>query len=121
MNAGAYREKIIIQKKSVVSDDIGQQSEKWSDFFVCHAYVNNISGKEFWEAAQQNAERTVNFIVRYCSILADINTVDYQIIFHGCIYDITFIDNIQYRNQTLKIRAMVRENGRCIISDNSGT
>lgn len=121
MNAGAYREKITIQKKSVSADSIGWQSESWSDCFTCHAYVNNLSGRESESAAGQNAEKTVTFTVRYCSALADINPVDYQIVFRSCIYDIVFTDNVQYRNQLLKIRAVMRENGRCIISDNSGT
>lgn len=109
MNAGAFREKITIQKKIMLSDDIGQQSEKWTDFFVCHAYVNNLSGREFWEAAQQNAERTVTFTIRYCSTLIDINAVNYRIKFRGYIYDIIFIDNIKYKNEIFKIKAIAND------------
>lgn len=110
MNAGAYREKIIIQKKSVSADNIGQQSESWSDYFICHAYVNNLSGREFWEAAQQNAERTVEFITRYCKKLSDVDCINYRIIFRRNVYDIIFVDNVQYRNETLKFKALVRDN-----------
>ena len=29
--------------------------------------MNNLSGKEYWEAAQLNAEKEVFFLIRYCS------------------------------------------------------
>lgn len=109
MNCGAYREKIIIQHKDVSTDEIGQQSERWEDYLICRAYVNNLSGKEFWEAAQQNAERTVVFVTRYCSKLSKINTTDYRIVFRENIYDIIFVDNVQYKNNTLKLKALVKD------------
>jgi head-tail adaptor len=44
------------------------------------------------------------FMVRYCSELADIDSEHFRIIFKGAIYNITFVDNIQYENKVLKIR-----------------
>lgn len=111
MNAGTFKDKIIIQKKIVDIDNIGQQVEKWQDYFITFAYVNNLvlGVKELWEAVQQGSEKTVEFITRYCIKLSELDCVNYRIMFRNHIYDIIFIDNIQYKNNLLKMRAIVRE------------
>jgi len=109
MNAGMLRNKITIQKKNITTDDIGQQIANWSDYFNCYAYANGLSGTEYWTAAQQNAENTVVFTIRYSSKSSVINPIAYRIIFNSKIYDISNVDNIQFRNETLKIRATVKE------------
>lgn len=105
MNAGMLRNKITIQKKSITTDEIEQQIESWFDYFTCYAYVNNLSGSEYWAAAQQHSENTVVFTVRYCRKLANMTSQDYRIIFRGNIYDINFVDNVMYENTTLKFKA----------------
>ena len=77
----------------------------WEDYFSCSAYVNNLSGKEYWEAAQVSAQKDIYFIIRYCSEVSGIDTEHYRILFRGQIYDITFIDNVRYQNKTLKLQA----------------
>ena len=73
--------------------------------FCCSAFVNGLSGKEYWEAAQVNAQRDVYFIIRYCSEVAGMDTEHYRILFRGQVYDLVFIDNVRYQNRMLKLRA----------------
>nr|WP_300850201.1 phage head closure protein [uncultured Acetatifactor sp.] len=61
MSLGEWKDKIIIQKSKAGNDRAGNHILLWVDFYTCHAYVNNLSGKEYWEAAQLNAEREVLF------------------------------------------------------------
>lgn len=77
----------------------------WEDYYTCSAYVNNLSGKEYWEAAQVNAQKDIYFIIRYCSEVSAMDTEHYRILFRGQVYNITFLDNVKYQNKTLKIRA----------------
>ena len=98
------RERILIQKSVAEKDKNGNHILKWSDFYTCTAYANNLSGKEYWAAAQVNAQTDMYFVVRYCSELKTLDTDHYRIIFRDEIYNITFIDNFQYTNKTLKIR-----------------
>ena len=70
INSGMFRHKIIIQNKKSVTDDIGQQINRWVDYFNCYAYVSNLSGREFWEAKQQHEENTTEFIIRYCKAVS---------------------------------------------------
>lgn len=98
------RERILFQNSTSKKDKNGNRILEWCDFFSCYAYANNLSGDEYWAAAQSNSEKDMYFIVRYCSELKCINTEKFRIVFRGEIYNITFIDNIQYTNKTLKIR-----------------
>lgn len=109
MNAGAYRERVVIQKTSITEDEIGNQKPVWTDYYKGHAYMNNLSGKEYWEAAQTQSENTVMFILRYHRMLSQINTREYQLVHKGKEYNISSIDNVQYKNETIKIRAVAKE------------
>ena len=90
------RERIMIQKSSTKKDGTGNHTLAWSDHYKCYSYVNNLSGKEYWEAKQ---------VIRYCSEVSALDTEHFRILFRGNIYNITFVDNVQYKNKTVKIRA----------------
>lgn len=109
MNAGAYREPITIEKSGYTEDDIGNQIPGWEIYYKGYAYMNNLSGKEYWEAAQTQAENTVIFIMRYHTKLGSMNTKEYRLIHHGKEYNIVSIDNVQYGNETVKMRAVLKE------------
>ena len=51
MDAGAYTQKISIEKLSHNYDSIGNPVEEWKPFKKTYAYMNGLSGKEYWEAA----------------------------------------------------------------------
>lgn len=102
---GEWKERITIQRSTLGNDKAGNHVLAWEDYFFCSAYVNNLSGKEYWEAAQVNAQKDVYFIIRYCSEVAGMDTEHYRVLFRGQVYNITFIDNVRYQNKTLKLRA----------------
>ena len=102
---GEWKERITIQKSSPGNDKAGNHVLVWEDYFFCSAFVNSLSGKEYWEAAQMNAQKDMYFIIRYCSEAADMDTEHYRILFRGQVYNISFIDNVRYQNRTLKLRA----------------
>lgn len=104
---GKLNQRISIQKKTVISDDIGNQTEEWTKVHDCWAAVNTVSGREFWAARQQNEENTVNFKVRYCKKIAEIGTVDYRIIFHNKIYDIISVDNMLFADSLINVKAVM--------------
>ena len=111
MNASMLKNKITIQKKAAVADDIGRISEVWSDYMAVHAYANRLSGQELIVAAANGQQDTVTFSVRYCRASADLNSNDFRIIFMGRIFNILTVDNVMFLNKELKIRA-VEEDGR---------
>lgn len=101
----AYRERIIIQKLTIKKDKNANHIKKWSDYYKCYAYVNNLSGSEYYEAKKTNTQHDVIFSIRYSSETKDIDSVNFRVIFRGKPYNITFVDNVMYKNQTIKLRA----------------
>ena len=109
MNAGAYRELVVIEKSGYAEDDIGNQIPSWTEYYRGYAYMNNLSGSEYWEAAQTQSQNTIMFVFRYHSLLGAMNTKEYRLVHRGKAYNITSIDNVQYKNATVKIRATAKE------------
>ena len=109
INPGIMRETITIQKNVSDKDGRGNPVDGWQDYYTCRAYVNELSGNEFYEARLVNLENTVRFTVRYTPKLKDLDTTSYRLLFRGRIYDITFIDNPQFRNEILKISAICKD------------
>lgn len=109
MNAGAYRERITIEKNAYIEDEIGNQMSSWEEYYRGYAYMNNLSGAEYWEAAQTQAQNTVLFILRFHPLLETVNTKEYRLVHRRQEYNMISIDNVQYKNETIKIRATVKE------------
>ena len=105
MRIGQWRQRIVIQQNRMRKDKDGNQRNEWEDYFTCWAYANNLSGKEYWEAAQVNQEESLFFLVRYCKELKDLDSTKYRILFRGDIYNITLVDFIQFQNKVIKLRA----------------
>lgn len=105
MNIAGMRSKITIEKKTITTDTIGNQTESWVTFHTCHARANKASGGEVDEGAQPVDRETVSFVVRYCSALADLDKINYRISFNEKTYDITDIDDFMFKHESLKITA----------------
>ena len=106
VNIGKLDKRITIQKFSTYQNENGFDIEDWVDYKTIWASINNLWGKEFYAAKAVNAENTVEFVVRYSRDLANINTKEYRIFWNNRAFNITFIDNIQYENKWLKIKAI---------------
>lgn len=102
MSIGELRYRITLQKLSSTTNDNGFEVENWIDIKIVWASVCNLYGKEYFEAAAAQAEKTVKFTIRF------IDGIDetMRIMFKGKIYNITFIDNIKYRNKFIEIKAL---------------
>lgn len=103
-----YKEPIKIYKINFTTDDIGNQIPAEILLLACRANVNGIGGKEYYAAAQQKADKDINFEVRYCSALSDLQPQTTFIEFRSKRYDVKNIDNYMFRNETLKIKAVHR-------------
>ncbi|MGL6197818.1 MAG: phage head closure protein [Lachnospiraceae bacterium] len=109
MDAGAYRTKITIQKKTTTKDAIGNSVVVWEDDKFFHAYANGLSGREYWEAAQVQGENTVDFTIRWHPYFDQINNKEYQLVMGEKVFNIRTIDNIQFKNETVKIRGVHKQ------------
>jgi len=103
MEAGKLRHIITIQ--------VMDNNESWSDLFSCYAQVNGLSGNEYWAASAEQAQSTVDFTVRFTSVLSGLVPQTTRIFFRENYYDVQSIDNFMYQNRSLKFRA-VMQHGR---------
>lgn len=101
----SLKKRITIQKNSLKKDENGNHILEWRDYYNCFAYVNNLSGSEYYEAARTNRQNDLYFVIRYSSEVKKIDSEHYRIVFDGEIYNITFVDNVLYKNETIKLHA----------------
>ena len=99
MNSGAYREKITIEQGTVSVDSIGNRTTTWTTFWRGFAYVNMLSGSEYWAAAQVKAEETVQFVLRYSNQLAALSSKGFRVLFRG---DALIFDDLRSRSVSMR-------------------
>lgn len=105
MDISKLRSRITIQRSEMVTDAIGNHINAWEDFWSCAAYANLASGKEYGAAGQTLGSDTLVFEVRWCERLRDLDSTKYRILFGGNIYNITCVDDVQFRHKRLKLTA----------------
>lgn len=106
MRTEEFNHKITFQKLSITTNENGFEEEIWEDYSTVWAAVSNLIGREYFAAAAVQAEKTVKFTIRYLQNI----TEDTRILFEDKQYNITFIDNIKYRNKYIEIKALEVEN-----------
>lgn len=103
METGKLNKRITIQRQ-VESKQGNFNTYGWQDYKNIWANVNNLFGREYWSAKEYNAENTVVFTIRW-NACKDLSIKD-RILFQGRLFNISSIDNIQYSNDDVKIKAM---------------
>lgn len=102
MGIGELKHRITFQVLSSVVNENGFETENYEDLKTVWAKVTNLHGKEYFEAATIQKEKTVKFIIRAIEGLDE----SMKILFQGRNYNITFIDNIKYENKYIEIKAL---------------
>lgn len=103
MNPGRLNKRITIQRCKDKEDYNNIVKPYWEDLITVWCSMNNLYGKEYWEAKKYKAENTVEFAIRYNSC-SDISVKD-RIKYNKLLYNIISIDNVLYKNEILKIKA----------------
>lgn len=106
MKSEELKRKIVIQKYENAVNDNGFEEEAWQNFKPVWAKVENLHGREYFEAAAVKAENTVKFTIRYVPSIEP----TMRILFQGKQYNITSIDNIKYANKFIEIKGMEVDN-----------
>lgn len=104
MNPGKLTKRIEIQTSSEFIDSNNVCKQEWVLKAKVWASMNNLYGKEYWSAKQYESENAVEFVIRYLSC-KDLNIKD-RIFYNGIYYNILSVDNVQYKNEIWKIKAL---------------
>ena len=105
MDISKLRSRITIQRSEVATDAIGNHLSAWVDYWSCSAYANLATAKEYGAAGQTLGSDTLVFEVRWCERLRDLDSTKFRILFGGAVYNITCVDDIQFRHEKLKLTA----------------
>ena len=100
-STGELRHRITIRQKTVTINQRGFTEEVWEPVCTVWASVENLRGREYFQAAAVQAETTVRFTIRY---RPGLNTA-MRIAFDGKEYNITFIDHVDYRRAFMELLA----------------
>lgn len=96
---GEMRHRITIQILSASKDSFQQEIKGWTNFETVWAKIEPLSGREFFEAQQMNAEITHRITMRYMKGL----NPKMRIMYGERIFDIKTILNIEEKNIELQI------------------
>ena len=99
---GSLKHRITFQILVTAINENGFEVSEWQDYKTVWAKVLNLSGKEYFEAATINKEKTVKFIIRFVKGIDESMMIDFE----GRKYNITDINNIRYENKYYEIKAM---------------
>ncbi|WP_018249848.1 phage head closure protein [Orenia marismortui] len=89
------RRKIIIQKKTITTDEWENQVEDWVDWRIIWGQRLELFGSEYYAAAQIGEEKTIKFKIRYVTFLEEVDTVKFRIIYKDKeIFDIKDTDSL---------------------------
>ncbi|KEI02989.1 phage head closure protein [Clostridium botulinum] len=102
MKSEELKHKVVIQKYVNGVNENGFEEETWQDYKTVWASVSNLYGREYFEAAAIQAEKTVKFTIRFIKEIDE----GMRIKFRDKQYNITSIDNIKYENKFIEIKAM---------------
>ena len=91
------KHKLIIQVKTVIEDEWGNEKEQWVDWKNATAEKLELYGQEYYAAKSLGEEQTVKWKIKYVAFVEEINTVKHRIIDvrKRDIYDIKDIDHLK--------------------------
>ncbi|WP_374374500.1 phage head closure protein [Dongia sp.] len=104
IKAGELDRRVTLLRPVIGRDGAGGPVTSWQNAGRVWAKVKDISGREYFAAAQVNAEITTTFLIRY---RADI-TPDMRIRYRDRDYDIVAVPEVGNRNEGLQIMAKAR-------------
>lgn len=97
--AGKRNRRVTIQRKTVASDADGYDTETWATYKSAMAWIQTMTGREFYSAQKLNAETQALFIVNYVS---GITTKD-RVLYGTRVFEILSVNNPNEGNAELQI------------------
>lgn len=78
MNIGRFNRRIDILKYDVTRDEYGGEIKEWVVVKSLWAYIQPVSGTEYFKAQQVDAQNITTITIRYRTDITVLNRVKYQ-------------------------------------------
>ena len=110
MKIAGLRVRITIQRNTAVTDQNGNHTPAWTDYFSCWAtaVASGKSAEETTEAGTTREADRLDITVRYSTETAAINSRQFRVILGGRVYDILNIDDMGFRHHSRKLKTLLR-------------
>jgi SPP1 family predicted phage head-tail adaptor len=105
INPGKLNRKIQVMELAQISDGGGGYEDALTPVKTVWASINPVSGREYWQAQQAQAQISHKIIIRYTTELNRSNVLS----FNGKNFDIQYIINVQESNRFLEIHVLERQ------------
>jgi len=99
MRAGELRHRVTFKEKSVTRNDFNEEVITWTEVATVWASVEDLSGREFYEARRAGAQVTTRIRMRYRSDIAP----EMQATWDGHTYDIEAVTDPTGRKRELVV------------------
>lgn len=106
MGAGLLRRRIVVQKRTVANNAIGEPVETWSRHLKTPAQVVTRGGRESFREDREQARDMITFRVRWTASREAWNAADYRVLYpstDGEPYDIESVQDVEGRRRYLDI------------------
>ncbi len=101
--AALFRQRVTIQRLVEGQDEVGQPVQEWQDVATVWGAVEPLRGREYFAAAQTQAEVTTRIRVRYRRGIRP----DMRALYDGRVFNITAVIDPEERHRELQL--MCRE------------
>lgn len=100
VKGGRLRERVTFQRRSSTRNDFGEET-RWRDLTTVWAGIEPLSGREYFNALQVQADVSTRIVCRYSSELSDVTPKDR--IKHGStVYDVRSVIDRGNRHRDLE-------------------
>lgn len=109
-----FNTRVSIVKKLKEFDDDGYRIEEskkeYKEVYSCWAKVNNLYGKELYDAYNVGLETILNIKIRYCKLLKELfidnenGSRDYKVKWNNAIYDIITPDFLNFNKKEVILK-----------------
>lgn len=110
MNIAAMNVKITFQQNEILTDEVGNHFNQWTDYFSCYATTSVKAAGEQEKSGVTRVSDTLCFTVRYCSETFVIEPDRFRIIMGNRIYNILSVDDMGFKKKCLKMCAVRERN-----------
>lgn len=107
MDVAAMNVRITFQKNEVVSDEIGNRTNTFSNYYSCYSTMSDSAGKSNVETAVAGLiidHSDISFTVRFCNKTSVIGSTNYRILWNNEVYNILKVDHLNMKKHALKFK-----------------
>lgn len=100
------KERVSIKKKVKTKDDDGYKIDTLEDYYSCWAEINNLYGKELYEAYNLKLENTLNIKIKYCNKVKSLNNKGFILVWKDRKFRILLVDYLKYNKKDVLLKCI---------------